>query len=102
MLRESGSFYEGNRSCTLLKVKSFLDNEAVIVGHEPGKGRHKGRLGALVLEWNGKRFNAGTGLSDAERNNPPAIGQKVTFAYQELSTDGIPRFPVYKGLVIDK
>jgi DNA ligase-1 len=102
MLRESGSFYEGNRSCTLLKVKSFLDDEAIIVGHEPGKGRHKGRLGALVLEWNQKRFNAGTGLSDAERNNPPVIGQKVTFAYQELSTDGIPRFPVYKGLVIDK
>ena len=48
MFRQPGSHYEAGRSATLLKVKSFTDAEARVVGHEPGKGRHKGRLGALA------------------------------------------------------
>jgi DNA ligase-1 len=102
MLRQPGSLYEGNRSSTLLKVKSFFDDEATVIGHEPGAGRHKGRLGAVLLKWKGKTFKAGTGFSDKERENPPAVGSKVTFRYQELSTDGIPRFPVYAGPAVDK
>ena len=45
MLREPGSRYERTRSTTLLKVKKFLDAEAVVIGHEAGAGRHKGRVG---------------------------------------------------------
>jgi DNA ligase-1 len=37
MLREPGSLYVGKRSMTLLKVKTFLDAEAKVVGYEPGK-----------------------------------------------------------------
>lgn len=102
MLRQPGSLYEGSRSSTLLKVKTFLDDEATVIGYEDGKGRHKGRIGSIILSWKGKTFKAGTGLSDKERENPPPIGSKVTFKYQELSTDGIPRFPVYGGPSIDK
>jgi DNA ligase-1 len=43
-------------------------------------------------------FNIGTGLSDAERNAPPPIGSVVTYRYQELSNDGVPRFPSYVGV----
>ena len=50
---------------------------------------------------NGKRFNVGTGLSDAERSAPPAVGTAITFQYQELSEDGIPRFPSYLGVRVD-
>jgi len=64
--------------------------------------QHKGRVGALVVELaNGTRFNIGTGLSDAERDAPPAIGAVITFRYQELSDDGVPRFPSYVGERID-
>jgi DNA ligase-1 len=67
MLRDPSSVYEVGRSSTLLKVKSFHDDEAVVVGHEPGKGKHKGRLGALVVKLaNGTQFSVGTGFSDAE------------------------------------
>ncbi len=45
MLREPGSRYEPGRSNTLLKVKQFQDAEARVIGHQAGKGRHKGRLG---------------------------------------------------------
>ena len=38
MLRRPGSIYEAGRSNTLLKVKTFHDAEAVVLGHEPGSG----------------------------------------------------------------
>ena len=102
MLRKPGSVYEVGRSWTLLKIKSFHDAEAVVVGHQDGEGRHKGRLGALLLELpNGIRFSVGTGFSDAERANPPAIGTLVTFRFQELSDGGVPRFPSWVGERID-
>ncbi len=73
MLRRPGSIYEAGRSSTLLKVKTFHDAEAVVLGHEPGSGRHRGRLGALLVALaNGTRFAVGSGLSDRERMNPPA------------------------------
>lgn len=103
MLRQPGSRYEIGRSSTLLKVKSFFDGEARVVEHQAGAGRHAGRLGALLVELaDGKRFSVGTGLSDAERHNPPPVGALITFRYQELSRAGIPRFPSYLGLCLDK
>jgi len=99
MLRKPGSHYERTRSTTLLKVKKFLDAEAVVLGYEAGLGRHKGRVGALTARLgNGKEFKVGTGLKDKERENPPAVGSIINVKYQELTKDGIPRFPVYVGL----
>jgi DNA ligase-1 len=96
MLRKPGSRYEVGRSSTLLKVKSFHDAEAIVIEHLPGTGKHKGRLGALLLEMpNGTRFSAGTGFSDQERQHPPSVGSIVTFRYQELSEAGVPRFPSF-------
>lgn len=98
MLRRPKSLYEAGRSGSLLKVKTFHDAEATVKGHAPGTGKHKGRLGALIVELSdGTRFNVGTGFSDAERDRPPAIGSIITFRYQELSNDGVPRFPSYVG-----
>lgn len=99
MLRRPGSRYIAGRSDTLLKVKSFLDTEARIIGHQAGTGRHKGRLGALLVELpNGTKFKVGTGLSDAERNAPPDVGEVVIVRYQELTDAGVPRFPSYVGV----
>jgi len=99
MLRQPGSRYEAGRSPTLLKVKRFHDAEARVIGHQPGTGRHRGRLGALLVELpNGVRFAVGSGLSDAERDQPPPLGSNVTFRYQELSDAGVPRFPTYVGV----
>jgi DNA ligase-1 len=99
MLRQPGSNYEVGRSLTLLKVKNFLDDEATVLEHLPGAGRHKGRLGALLVELaGGARFAVGTGFSDLERENPPPVGSVITFRYQELSDGGVPRFPSYLGV----
>jgi DNA ligase-1 len=99
MLRQPGSKYVAGRSSTLLKVKTFHDAEAVVVGHQAGAGRHKGRMGALLVRLpDGTDFAIGTGFSDRERENPPAIGATVTFRYQELSDAGVPRFPSWVGV----
>ena len=99
MMRRPGSKYEVGRSDSLLKVKTFHDAEAIVREHSRGEGKHKGRTGALVVEMpNGTRFSVGTGLSDRERENPPAIGSIITYRYQELSDGGVPRFPSYVGV----
>jgi len=99
MLRQAGSRYEGGRSATLLKVKSFHDAEARVLKHQEGAGRHKGRLGALLVEMaDGTEFSVGTGFSDAERENPPPVGSLITYRYQELSEAGVPRFPSFVGV----
>jgi len=99
MLRQPGSLYEIGRSHTLLKVKSFKDDEARVLGTEPGKGKFKGMVGALLCELkNGKKFSVGTGMSNDERRDPPPVGAIITFRYQELTDDGIPRFPSYVGV----
>jgi DNA ligase-1 len=99
MLRRPGSKYEAGRSSSLLKVKSFRDAEAKIVAHEPGTGRHKGRLGSLRVQMpDGTEFSVGTGFSDKEREDPPPIGAIITYRYQELSEAGVPRFPSYVGV----
>ncbi|MCI0377189.1 MAG: DNA ligase [Gemmataceae bacterium] len=99
MLRKPGSKYESGRSATLLKVKSFHDAEARVLKHLEGAGKHKGRLGALMVELpDGTTFSVGTGFSDKERENPPPVGATITFRYQELSEAGVPRFPSYVGV----
>ncbi len=39
----------------------------------------------------------GARLSDAEREDPPAVGAIITYRFQELTPDGVPRFPSYIG-----
>jgi DNA ligase-1 len=102
MMRQPSSRYEGTRSRTLLKVKTFHDAEARVIGHTPGRGKHSGKCGALMAELaDGTRFEIGTGLSDAERAAPPPVGAVVTFRYQELTDGGVPRFPSYVGVRTD-
>ncbi len=96
MLREPGSQYEAGRSTTLLKVKTFHDAEGRVVEHLPGKGRHAGRLGAVVVELRtGLTFSVGTGFTDAQRQDPPPVGSIITIRYQELTDRGVPRFPSF-------
>lgn len=97
MIRKPGSAYEHARTSSLLKVKRMQDAEAKVTGYTQGTGKYAdGMAGALEVEMpNGKKFKIGTGLSDQDRLNPPPIGSVVTYQYQELSNDGIPRFPAF-------
>ena len=103
MLHRGGSLYRAERNSDLLKVKTHDDAEARVVGHMPGKGRHSGRLGALLVETpEGKRFKLGSGLTDAERENPPAIGSWVTYRYNGTNPGGLPRFARFMRVRSDR
>ncbi len=93
MLHRGSSLYRAGRSDDLIKVKTHDDAEARVVEHLPGKGKHAGRLGALLVEMpTGQRFKLGTGLSDAERTTPPAIGSWITYRFRGTHDSGLPRF----------
>ena len=102
MLRDPASQYERKRSSTLLKVKSFLDADATVIGHQPGTGKHRGRLGALLCVLRDQtKFRIGTGFTDQQRENPPAVGERVSFSFFELTDAGVPRFPSFLGVRCD-
>ena len=93
MLHRADALYETGRSANLLKLKPYFDAEAKVVGHTEGKGKYKGKLGALVVETpEGIRFKLGTGFSDAQRENPPKIGSLVTYTYRDKTKIGKPKF----------
>jgi len=114
------------REAKLMKLKRFEDAEATIIGMEPlyenqnapttnalgrtERSSHQANLvaqnmlGALKCKMdNGNEFSIGTGFDDDTRKELFArkkvlMGKKVKYKFQELSADGIPRFPVYLGL----
>lgn len=99
MLHRGSSLYRAERSDDLLKMKTHDDAEARVVGHLPGKGKHQGRLGALLVETPaGLRFRLGTGFSDTQRDAPPALGSWVTYRYRGLHPSGLPRFASFLRL----
>ncbi len=96
MLHRADAPYETGRSDALLKLKPWLDAEAVVVGHLPGKGKYAGRVGALRLRRpDGVEFDVGSGLSDAQRSDPPRPGTTVTYRYRALTARGLPRFATF-------
>ena len=98
MLHRGASRYVGARSDDLLKLKTHLDADARVLAILPGRGRHAGRMGALLVEAEGDggapgpRFKLGTGFSDAERRDPPAVGSWVSYRFRDRNASGIPRF----------
>jgi DNA ligase-1 len=132
MLRDPNSLYKQGRhtlkSQALMKLKSFSDDEAVIIGveekmtntnekekDERGYTKRSSKkegmvgadtLGALVVTWKGLEFKIGSGYNDEQRRDlwsikDSIIGKLVTFKYQELSKYGIPRFPIFKTIRMD-
>ena len=96
MLHKKDAFYRSGRSGDLRKFKLFEDSEATVIGYKKGKGKYKGKVGALQVQLpEGKKIFIGSGLKDIERKNPPPIGSIITFKYQGYTKNGIPRFPVF-------
>jgi DNA ligase-1 len=93
------SKYENKRSKSLLKHKSFIDEEFEILDIVEGEGNRSGTAGYMVFNTReGKRFKSnvkGTWDETAEmlRNKTQLIGKQATIKYFNLTPDGIPRFP---------
>jgi DNA ligase-1 len=93
MLHHQGALYENKRNNDLMKLKKFEDEEATVISYFPGKGKYQGLLGSLLVEnEQGIRFKIGTGFSDKERQNPPAIGSIITYRFTGKTINNVPRF----------
>jgi DNA ligase-1 len=123
MLRRPHSIWEPKRSPDLVKVKPLLDDEAMVIGYTYGKGKFRGMVGALRVRWNpvnsqGPVIFDLSGLTERERellnSNQESIameregeyteesvsrhfpiGSVVTFQYNDVTKDGLPRFARY-------
>lgn len=82
------------------KLKPQNDAECKIVDFSRGKGRIRGKVGAIICEAladknsgikNGIIFRIGSGLSDEMRENPPKIGTIITYKFSGVSKNGIPK-----------
>lgn len=93
MLHHQDAHYKTGRSADLLKLKTYQDAEATVIGYRPGRGKYQGMVGALIVRTpEGLEFAIGSGLTDALRQTPPAIGSEITYRYNGYTSKGIPRF----------
>ena len=97
MIKDPRCRYEQRRSEKLLKVKTFQDAEAKVLGWENGTGRCENMMGAIRVKdlKSGVLFKIGSGFTDQQRNHPPKKGTIVTYKYQNLTDAGHPRFPIF-------
>ena len=128
MLRSATAPYKHGRSTVregyLLKLKRFLDSEAVVVGveeemhnaneaqtNELGRTKRstakdglvgKGTMGALVVKdlKTDVEFNIGTGFTADDRAQKDWIGKTVKYKFFPVGIKDKPRHPVYLGLRI--
>ena len=93
VLHSADALWQSGRTQALFKFKPEPDADAQVVGYLPGKGRYEGATGALQVRTpQGLVFALGSGLSDAQRRNPPEVGSWVTYRYRDRTPNGVPRF----------
>ena len=91
--------YENKRSKSLLKHKSFIDEEYIILGVEEGIGNKTGMVGSFIFESkSGKRFNCSPKFNwerctEMWEQRETLIGKQATVKYFNLTPQGVPRFP---------
>ena len=92
--------YESKRSKSLLKHKSFVDEEYIILDVVEGEGNKTGMVGSFVFESKtGHIFNSSPKFNWDEckelwKQRQELIGKSATVKYFNLTPDqGIPRFP---------
>lgn len=128
ILRDPNAPYKYGRSTTkegyLLKLKRFVDAEAVVIGFEErmhngnekvtnelgrsARSSHqanktgRGDLGAILVRFGKVEFSIGTGFTDDERgqiwvNRDKYVGRLAKFKYFPVGVKDAPRHPVFLG-----
>lgn len=111
MVKDTVSLYECKRSTTWAKIKPTDTFDLEVVGYEEGTGKNVGKLGALIVEYNGFKVNVGSGYSDQQREDfwarrEELIGQVIEIEAQETTENQKGgqslRFPIFKRFRHDK
>ena len=110
MLKNPKSNYEGNRSMNLLKLKPTFDEEAIIIGYNPGTGKYLNKLGSFKckrlinmntyhkINNNKDQIFSVSGMDDIIRENykeTHPINTIITYKFSGETNNGKPRFASY-------
>ncbi|RDU72318.1 DNA ligase [Helicobacter aurati] len=117
IIRKNYNPYQGGRNNENLKLKKRQDSECKIIGYVEGKGKLQGKMGAVICtqtkaslrqstsnnhnklsidsQTENISFKVGSGWNNTLRENPPKLGSIITYQYQGLTKNGIPRFPTF-------
>lgn len=132
MIRSPDGWYKEGRSTLaeefLLKVKRFVDDEAVVIAIEEElancnlatrdagglqkRSKHlagmvgKKRVGVLICRWRGKTLRIASGMTDLQKQwwwDRPCdiVAKRITFKYQAHGMKVLPRAPIFKGVRYD-
>jgi len=107
IIRLDGIPYEFNkRSKSLLKLKDFIDEAYEIIDVVPSERIPK--QGVVVCKMGDRQvFKCGMKMSHEERediliNKKDVIGKTAEVRFFEFTDGGLPRFPVFYGIRLDK
>lgn len=113
MLRHPKYKYEfGHRSYGLIKYKEYHEDEFEVIDIEEATGRDAGTAVFVLrreevdhdlgtyreIEFRARPMGSRELREDYLINKDKYIGQMATVKYQELTDDGVPRFPVMKAI----
>lgn len=100
MVRAAQGTYKDSttRSGDLLKLKGFTDEEFTITGVREGKGKFEG-MAVLICKSENGTFEVTPKGTEADRqrmfeDREQIVGKELTVRFQNLTDEGLPRFPV--------
>jgi len=99
----TSSLYKEGRSANMYKYKLFNDAEGYIVDVVDSNGTEKGCAMLVVRDVSGNQFNVRMATTFEQRQTwllhpEMVLGKLVTYKYQDLTKNGLPRFPIGKSL----
>jgi len=100
MIKDPTAPYKFGRGYEVMKMKEFHDVDLPIKGTLEGTGKHTGKLGSVVVCFNGVDVQVGSGFSDVLReqiwgDRDNFTGRMIEVRYQEVTPDGSLRFPTF-------
>jgi ATP-dependent DNA ligase len=100
MVKDPTAPYKFGRGYEVMKLKVFHDVDLPIKAFLEGSGKHTGKLGSVIVCFNGVDVQVGSGFSDSLReavwnDKDQFVGRVIEVRYQEVTPDGSLRFPTF-------
>lgn len=108
MFKPNIPYYFGKSKNKMLKFKTMVSQDCYVTGMFEGRSgtKYVGMMGGLtVIQENGVACEVGSGFDDDQRAEfwgQDLTGRVVEIKYQELTPDGVMRFPIFQRFREDK
>ena len=107
MIKQMDKPYKFDRHDFWLKNKPIKEVEAKIIDFKEGEGKYENTLGAIIVELPNGKICKVSGMPEDIRdeiwnNKEKYLNKLVEIKYQELTPDGVLRFPRVEKIRLDK